>query len=50
MIEWIDTFPAQVAEMPDAELLRAYQRTTGEPGDAAADALLAEIQRRELDV
>ena len=36
--------------MTDAELLRAYQRTTGEPGDPEADALLAEIERRGLDV
>jgi len=50
MIEWADTFADQIAAMPDPELLRAYQRTTGEPGDPVADALLAEIERRELDV
>lgn len=36
--------------MTDEFLLRAYQRTTGEPGDPEADALLAEIERRGLDV
>jgi hypothetical protein len=38
------------ADLSDEELLRAYQRTTGEPGDPEADALLAEIWKRELDV
>jgi len=36
-------------EMTDAELLRAYQRTSGEPGDPVADALEKEIERRQLD-
>jgi hypothetical protein len=35
--------------MTDTELLAAYQRTSGEPGDAEADALLAEIERRGVD-
>lgn len=34
----------------DDRLLAAYQRTSGEPGDVAADALVKEIQRRSLDV
>jgi len=34
----------------DAQLLQQYQKTSGEPGDVAADTLLAEIQRRNLDV
>lgn len=38
------------AALSDEELLRAYQRTTGEPGDVAADLLLTEIERRNLDV
>ena len=50
MIRWDGTHADQVAALPDAELLRAYQRTTGEPGDQAADALLAEIGRRELAI
>lgn len=36
--------------LSDADLLTAYQRTSGEPGDPAADALCAEIERRGLDV
>lgn len=38
------------SEMADAELLRAYQQTTGRPNDMIANALLAEIQRRNLDI
>lgn len=34
----------------DGDLLQAYQRTSGSPGDREADALLAEIGRRNLDV
>jgi hypothetical protein len=37
------------SQMDDSNLLAAYQRTTGEPGDPDADALLAEIERRGLD-
>jgi hypothetical protein len=36
--------------MTDAVLLRAYQGMLGEPGDERADELLAEIERRQLDV
>jgi hypothetical protein len=36
--------------MTDEALLRAYQLTDGEPGSSEADALLAEIERRGLDV
>ncbi|WP_268796026.1 hypothetical protein [Sphingomonas sp. Leaf17] len=39
-----------LATMTDAELLSAYQQTTGEPGDPIADALAAEIERRGLDI
>ena len=49
MIKWDDTHYEQVRAMDDAALLAAYQRTTGEPGDAGADQLLAEIERRNLD-
>ena len=48
MIRWDDTHADQVAALSDAELPRAYQRAIGEPGDQAADALLAEIERRGL--
>jgi hypothetical protein len=37
-------------DLSDSDLLAAYQRTTGEPGDADADTLLAEIERRNLDI
>lgn len=36
--------------LSDADLRRAYLETDGEPGDPVADALLAEIQRRNLDI
>lgn len=45
-----DTHDDQVKAMSDAALLAAYQRTTGEPGDVGADQLLAEIERRNLDI
>lgn len=38
------------SEMADAELLEAYERTTGRANDMVANALLAEIRRRELDI
>lgn len=37
-------------KMTDQELLSAYAETSGEAGDPIADALLAEIQKRGLDV
>jgi len=36
------------AEVSDADLLAEYQRTTGEGPEA--EAILAEIQRRDLDI
>lgn len=39
-----------VGELSDERLIEAYQSTSGEPGDAEADALLAEIERRGLEV
>lgn len=36
--------------MTDQELLSAYEETSGEVGDPIADALLAEIRKRGLDV
>jgi len=50
VIKWNDTHDEQVRAMSDAHLIEAYQRTSGEPGDAAADALLAEIKLRNLDI
>lgn len=42
--------PEVIAELSDHDLLFTYQRTIREPGDPAADVLLAEIERRGLDV
>jgi hypothetical protein len=36
--------------LSDADLIAAYQQTHGEPGDAEADTLAAEIERRGLDL
>ena len=36
--------------LSDEDLLAAYEATTAEPGNAEADALLAEIERRNLDI
>lgn len=41
---------ADASQLSDAELVAAYQRTDGEPGNPEADALLAEIERRGLDL
>jgi len=37
------------AKLPDKQLVAAYQRTDGEPGNPEADALAAELQRRNVD-
>ena len=50
MIKWDDTYDDQLTAMSDADLLAAYQQTSGEQGDVTADALLAEILRRNLDI
>jgi hypothetical protein len=41
---------AGLARFSDRDLLAAYQRTDGAPGNQEADALVAEIERRELDI
>lgn len=50
MINWDDMYAAHVRVLSDAALLAAYQRTSGEPGDPEAEALLAEIERRNLHI
>ena len=40
---------ALVAEATDEDLIKAYREINGEPGSLAAEALLAEIERRNLD-
>ena len=42
--------PETAAAMSDKDLQAAYQRTDGEVGNPEADALAAEIERRELDL
>jgi hypothetical protein len=43
--------PKKLAEfITDEFLLRAYQRTSGDQRAAEADALIAEIERRGLDL
>ena len=44
------THPDVIEFLDDASLLEAYQRTNGEPGNPEADELLAEIEKRNLDV
>lgn len=38
------------AGVSDAELLAEYQRSGGEPGNPEVEAILAEIERRGLDI
>ena len=40
----------KLSEMADADLLEAYEQTTGRANDMVANALLAEIERRNLDI
>jgi hypothetical protein len=40
----------KTSEMADAELLEAYEQTTGRANDMVANALLTEIKRRNLDI
>jgi hypothetical protein len=47
VIKWWDEEPQF---MSDAELIEAYERTSGEPSDTRSEALLKEIRRRELDL
>jgi len=47
MDEPIDSY---LPRWKDSELLAAYQRRSGEPGDEEAGRILAEIERRNLDI
>ena len=38
------------ADLCDRDLLAAYQRTSGEPGNPEVEAMLAEIEKRGLDI
>ena len=46
----MDEPTSKPSEMADAELLRAYQQTTGRANDMVANALLANIAGRNLDI
>ena len=46
----MDEPTSKPSEMADAELLRAYQQTTGRSNDMVANALLAEIERHNLHI
>lgn len=46
----IDKAVTLIIETPDVELVRAYRCVNGEQGNPEADALLAEIERRGLDL
>lgn len=43
-------FRTKPSELTDAELLEAYERTNEPANDMNANALLAEIKRRNLDI
>jgi hypothetical protein len=38
------------ADLCDRDLLAAYQRTNGAPGDPEVEAIIAEIENRGLDI
>ena len=50
IVEMQGEFGTLVAQVTDADLIAAYQETGGEPGALAAETLLAEIERRNLDI
>ncbi len=46
---WGNTHGEQGNAMSDVDLMAAYERTNGELGNPKAEALLAAIQRRDLN-
>lgn len=42
--------PIDPKQMSDRDLVAAYVMTEGDPDDPRAEALLAEIERRNLDI
>lgn len=48
IVEMQEEISALVAEATDADLIKAYQKTDGEPDRMAVETLLAEVQRRNL--
>lgn len=45
-----DDLTMTVRDLSDAQLRAKYLNTSGEVGDPVAEALLAEVARRELDI
>lgn len=45
-----DNDSIDITTLNDEQLLDAYEATSGRPGDEEGDRLLAEIQRRNLDI
>ncbi|MDQ0839774.1 hypothetical protein [Sphingomonas faeni] len=39
-----------ILALSDQQLVESYQQTAGEPGEIYKEALLAEIERRNLDI
>ena len=50
MLRWDDTYDQQLKAMSDADLIAAYKRTIEDAGHPDTDGLLAEIERRNLDL
>jgi len=50
MIKWYDTYDQQVKAMLDADLIVAYFRAEREVRNRDVDGLVAEINRRKLDL
>lgn len=42
--------PDVIEFLDDQSLIEAYQQTDGQPGNSFADELLAELERRNLDI
>ena len=40
----------RLASMTDEEVIKEYQKSTGEPGDPWVDRLINEMQERDLDL
>ncbi len=50
MLRWDDTYDQQLKAMSDADLITAYSRTIDDVDHPDTDGLLAEIERRNLDL
>ena len=50
MLKWDDTYEQQLKAMSDADLIAACNRTIGDVDHPDTDGLLAETERRNLDL